>query len=141
MKNSLKLLAVILVAVFTLTGCGGSKENKLIATKTEDFMEEKCNETLEIFFKEDKPDKATYYFEFESKKKAEAMKSLFDLSMDEDEDEENELKGVEIELDGKTLIMKYDSKAFKKMMEDEDEVEMTKEGMKKELESEGYKVK
>ena len=135
MKNSLKFIAVILLSLFTLVGCGG--KNKLVATKTEDFMDEKCNEKIEIFFKDDKPDRAVYYFEFESEKSAKDMKSI----MDPDTDDDKELEGIEIELDGKTLIMKFDNKAFQEMLEDEDEEDMTKEGMKKSLEDDGYKVK
>ena len=68
MKKTLKIIAIIaimLVAVFALTGCG----NKLIATKDVEGTESepKHSEKIEISFKDDKVNKVKMTYTFDNK--------------------------------------------------------------------------
>lgn len=135
MKKSLKILliiAFIATLLLTLTGCG----NKLVATKTTNEDGTEYNEKLEISFKKDKIDKVKWTYTFENEEDAETMKGYSDLMFaffGED------VEGLDIEQNGKKIIMKLDEEMFAKMEGNDSEV--SKEELKEELEEEGYTVK
>lgn len=134
--KALLMVAVIIVALFALTGCG----DKLVATKTteeEGLTGEvvKYEEKIEIKFKDDKVNSVKMTFKFEDKEQAETMKSMFDLMaamMDEDLE-------MEVKQSGKKLTIELDEEAYSKMSGEE--TNMSKDDIKKSLEEDGYKVK
>ena len=139
MKKTLKILllvAFMAVILFALTGCG----NKLVATKeTEDSEMGTIKEKYEYTFKKDKIDSVKAIYTFEDKEKAEdaekelnAMMALMSAFSDEEID-------MEVERSGKKVTMKLDASTFASM-EGED-VSVSKDELKEQLEEEGYKVK
>lgn len=134
--KALLMVAVIIVALFALTGCG----DKLVATKTteeEGLTGEvvKYEEKIEIKFKDDKVNSVKMTFKFEDKEQAETMKSMFDLMaamMDEDLE-------MEVKQSGKKLTIELDAEAYSEMSGEE--ANMSKDDIKKSLEEDGYKVK
>lgn len=134
--KALLMIAVIIVALFALTGCG----DKLVATKTteeEGLTGEvmKYEEKIEIKFKDDKVNSVKMTFKFEDKEQAETMKSMFDLMtamMDED-------SAMEVKQSGKKLTIELDAEAYSEMSGEE--ANMSKDDIKKSLEEDGYKVK
>lgn len=134
--KALLMVAVIIVALFALTGCG----DKLVATKTteeEGLTGEvvKYEEKIEIKFKDDKVNSVKMTFKFEDKEQAETMKSMFDLMtamMDED-------LAMEVKQSGKKLTIELDAEAYSEMSGEE--TNMSKDDIKKSLEEDGYKVK
>ena len=140
MKKSLKILllvAIMLVMVLALTGCG----NKLVATKESeetglDGTTMKYEEKIEVTFKKDKINSVKMTYKFEDEKSAESMKAMFDLVKAFGGEE---LK-IDVEQKGKTLVIDLDAEAYAEMAEGE-EADMTKAELKAELEEQGYKVK
>ncbi len=140
MKKTLKILALIailLVAVLALTGCG----NKLIATKDVEATSSapKHSEKIEMSFKDDKVNKVkmTYIFDNkdDAKEFADSYNALLSLaSAFTSEDEEISLPTMEQK--GKKAIMEVDSEMYSEMGGD-----MTKDDFKASLEEEGYNVK
>lgn len=134
--KALLMVAVIIVALFALTGCG----DKLVATKTteeEGLTGEviKYEEKIEIKFKDDKVNSVKMTFKFEDKEQAETMKSMFDVMtamMDED-------LAMEVKQSGKKLTIELDEEAYSEMSGEESN--MSKKDIKKSLEEDGYKVK
>lgn len=141
MKKTLKiiaLIAIMLVAVLALTGCG----NKLVATKDVEgtSSEPKHSEKIEISFKKDKV-KMIYTFDNkdDAKKFVDSYNALIALaSAFTSEDEKNSLPTIEQK--GKKTIIEMDAKMYAEMS-GETEAGMTKEEVKASLEKQGYKVK
>lgn len=136
MKKSLKILLIVACMaslLLALTGCG----NKLVATKetTENGMT--FEEKIEVSFKKDEIDKVKMTYTFDDEDTAKTMKSYMDLMFAFAGDE---LDGFEVEQKGKKIIMELDAKAFA-TMEGEDDLKVSKEELKEELEEQGYKVK
>lgn len=141
MKKTLKiiaLIAIMLVAVLALTGCG----NKLVATKDVEgtSSEPKHSEKIEISFKKDKV-KMIYTFDNkdDAKKFVDSYNALIALaSAFTSGDEKNSLPTIEQK--GKKTIIEMDAKMYAEMS-GETEAGMTKEEVKASLEKQGYKVK
>jgi len=141
LKKTLKiiaLIAIILVAVLALTGCG----NKLVATKDVEgtSSEPKHSEKIEISFKKDKV-KMIYTFDNkdDAKKFVDSYNALIALaSAFTSGDEKNSLPTIEQK--GKKTIIEMDAKMYAEMS-GETEAGMTKEEVKASLEKQGYKVK
>ena len=145
MKKTLKvslLIACLLVVLLALTGCGG---NKLVATKEVEATEEtaKYTEEIEVSFKNDKIDNVKMTFIFEN---ADTAKKYVDdynamIEMLQKLDEESKTNIPKLTQKGKKAIMELDAKTFAEMAGNEEEVNMTKEELRKSLEEDGYKVK
>ncbi len=145
MKKTLKvslLIACLLVVLLALTGCGG---NKLVATKEVEATEEtaKHTEEIEVSFKNDKIDNVKMTFIFEN---ADTAKKYVDdynamIEMLQKLDEESKTNIPKLTQKGKKAIMELDAKTFAEMAGNEEEVNMTKEELRKSLEEDGYKVK
>ena len=139
MKKTLKGLALALVMsliVISLTGCGS---DKLVATKTtEDEMMGNYKEEITMTFKNDKVETIEMSMEFDNEETAQGMYGLLSLGMSMDEN--GELEGMEVEQDGKKIIMTMDAQAYASSEGVSDE-EMTKEALKEALEEDGYTVK
>ncbi|MBR2241043.1 MAG: hypothetical protein IJ890_06675 [Clostridia bacterium] len=130
--KSFLLIAVMMLFLTVLTGCGENK--KLVATKdTEDSLYGKYSETVEITFKDKKADKIVMTKDLESQEKA---NSIGDLLKYLDEDEMN---GLKIEQDGKKIITTFEPSTF---IQEQNlkESNLSRESLKKELEEEGYKI-
>ena len=144
MKKTLKiiaLIAIMLVAVFALTGCG----NKLVATKDVEGTESepKHSEKIEISFKDDKVNKVKMTYTFDNKddtkKFVDSYNAILSLaSAFASGDEKVSLPTMEQK--GKKAIMEMDAKMYSEMS-GETEAGMTKDEVKASLEKEGYKVK
>lgn len=136
MKRTAKSLFLALVMgllLFALTGCGS---NKLVATKsTEDDYMGKYEEKIEISFKDNKANEIVWTMEFEEEEKAKSVASVFELASSSEE-----MKGMEVEQDGKKIVLKMDAETFASQ-EDLDDDSLSKDEMKKSLEDDGYKVK
>lgn len=136
MKKTVKsplLLVFMAVMLFALTGCGN---NKLIATKStsaEDSMSGACEEKIEVTFKKDKAEKIVWTMEFEDESNASTMAGLYKLAS-------SEIGDIEIEQDGKKVILTMDSNVFAKSS-DLKEDDLTRESITKTLEDEGYTIK
>ena len=144
MKKTLKiiaLIAIMLVAVLTLTGCG----NKLVATKDVEATstEPKHSEKIEISFKDDKVNKVKMTYTFENKDDAkefvDSYNALISLASAFASEEES-VSLPTMEQNGKKAIIEMDSEMYSEMSE-ETESEMTKDEIKESLEEEGYTVK
>ena len=144
MKKTFKiiaLIAIMLVAVLALTGCG----NKLVATKDVEATSTapKHSEKVEISFKNDKVNKVKMTYTFDNKDDAKkfvdsynAILSLANAFASGDE-------GISLptmEQKGKKAIMEMDAKMYSEMG-GETEGSMTKDEVKASLEDVGYKVK
>lgn len=145
MKKTLKvslLIACLLVVLLALTGCGG---NKLVATKEVEATEEtaKHTEEIEVSFKNDKIDNVKMTFIFENadtaKKYVDDYNAMFEML--KKLDEESKINIPKLTQKGKKAIMELDAKTFAEMAGNEEEVNMTKEELRKSLEEDGYKVK
>ena len=145
MKKTLKvslLIAFLLVVLLALTGCGG---NKLVATKEVEATEEtaKHTEEIEVSFKNDKIDNVKMTFIFENadtaKKYVDDYNAMFEML--KKLDEESKINIPKLTQIGKKAIMELDAKTFAEMAGNEEEVNMTKEELRKSLEEDGYKVK
>ena len=144
-SKKLKLMVGALVVMMmgaTLTGCGG---NKLVATKEVEATEEtaKHTEEIEVSFKNDKIDNVKMTFIFEN---ADTAKKYVDdynamIEMLQKLDEESKTNIPKLTQKGKKAIMELDAKTFAEMAGNEEEVNMTKEELRKSLEEDGYKVK
>lgn len=144
LKKTLKiiaLIAIMLVAVLALTGCG----NKLVATKDVEgtSTEPKHSEKIEISFKNDKVNKVKMTYTFDNKDDAKkfvdsynAILSLANAFASGDE----KVSLPTMEQKGKKAIMEMDAKMYSEMS-GETEAGMTKDEVKASLEKEGYKVK
>lgn len=144
LKKTLKiiaLIAIMLVAVLALTGCG----NKLVATKDVEgtSTEPKHSEKIEISFKNDKVNKVKMTYTFDNKDDAKkfvdsynAILSLASAFASGDES----ISLPTMEQKGKKAIMEMDAKMYSEMS-GETEAGMTKDEVKASLEKEGYKVK
>lgn len=144
LKKTLKiiaLIAIMLVAVLALTGCG----NKLVATKDVEgtSTEPKHSEKIEISFKNDKVNKVKMTYTFDNKDDAKkfvdsynAILSLANAFASGDES----ISLPTMEQKGKKAIMEMDAKMYSEMS-GETEAGMTKDEVKASLEKEGYKVK
>lgn len=144
LKKTLKiivLIAIMLVAVLALTGCG----NKLVATKDVEgtSTEPKHSEKIEISFKNDKVNKVKMTYTFDNKDDAKkfvdsynAILSLANAFASGDES----ISLPTMEQKGKKAIMEMDAKMYSEMS-GETEAGMTKDEVKASLEEEGYKVK
>ena len=144
MKKTLKiivLIAIMLVAVLALTGCG----NKLVATKDVEgtSTEPKHSEKIEISFKNDKVNKVKMTYTSDNKDDAKkfvdsynAILSLANAFASGDES----ISLPTMEQKGKKAIMEMDAKMYSGMS-GETEAGMTKDEVKASLEEEGYKVK
>lgn len=145
MKKTLKvslLIACLLVVLLALTGCGG---NKLVATKEVEATEEtaKHTEEIEVSFKNDKIDNVKMTFIFENADTAKKYVNDYNaiIEMFQKLDEESKTNIPKLTQKGKKAIMELDAKAFAEMAGNEEEVNMTKEELRKSLEEDGYKVK
>lgn len=141
MKKTLKVLvivALLLVMVLALTGCG----NKIVATKTEEVDGKEVEQKIEITLKKDKVDKVKMTMKFDDKETAEKYKKQLDGIMTM----ASAFGGEEIDLDtkvkGKKLVINLDAKEFATLSEvDVSEEKVDKDELKKSLEEDGYKVK
>lgn len=145
MKKTLKviaLIAIMLVAVLALTGCG----SKLVATKDVEATETdpKHSEKIEISFKNDKVNKVkmTYIFENkdDAKKFVDSYNAILGLAKAFATEGDKEISLPTMEQKGKKAIMKMDSKMYSEMG-GETEAGMTKDEVKASLEEKEYKVK
>ena len=119
MKKTLKiivLIAIMLVAVLALTGCG----NKLVATKDVEgtSTEPKHSEKIEISFKNDKVNKVKMTYTFDNKDDAKkfvdsynAILSLANAFASGDE----KVSLPTMEQKGKKAIMEMDAKMYSEM--------------------------
>ena len=134
--KSAALLLIMAIALVLLTGCGG---NKLVATKTtDDATIGSYKEEIVMTFKNDKVNEIEMSMEFDDEDKAKGRYSLYNIGASMSDDES--LKGMKVEQKGKKLVIKMDAKAYADS-EGVSEDEMTKDALKAELESQGYKVK
>ena len=141
MKKTIKialLLALMTLALFVLAGCGG---DKLVATKSTDDYMGKYEEKVEVTFKDDKVSEIKMTYTFEDEENAKSMKDMYSMftAMDGEEGAEA-LKGMDVQQDGKKVVITMDAKAFAES-EGAKEEEMTKDAIKAELEEAGYTVK
>ena len=144
MKKTLKiiaLIAIMLVAVLALTGCG----NKLVATKDVEgtSSEPKHSEKIEISFKKDKVNKVKMIYTFDNKDDAKKFVDSYNAlialaSAFTSGDEKISLPTIEQK--GKKTTIEIDAKMYAEMS-GETEAGMTKEEVKASLEKQGYKVK
>lgn len=144
MKKTLKviaLIAIMLVAVLALTGCG----NKLVATKDVEgtSSEPKHSEKIEISFKKDKVNKVKMTYTFDNKDDAkkfvDSYNALIALASAFTSGDET-ISLPTIEQKGKKTIIEMDAKMYSEMGGDT-EAGMTKDEVKASLEKQGYKVK
>lgn len=129
--KQISLIAIMLILVFALTGCG----NKMIATKTIDEDGVKAKLKYEIQFENDKVSNIKMITEYESKEDAdEAFESLeFINTLAENEEDK-----LNIEQDGNKVIMVLTGEQYGELSTEE---EMTKKAIKANLEEEGFKVR
>lgn len=139
MKKTLKVLLLVAfmsLVLFALTGCG----DKLVATReTEDSEMGNIEEKIEVTFKKDKINTVKMTYKFEDKETAEKAEKQFNALMALASAYGDEEIDVEVKRSGKKVTMKLDASAYASM-EGED-VEVSKDELKEELEEEGYKVK
>lgn len=134
MKKTLKallLVAFMLVTLLALTGCG----DKLVATRETEEMGMKMEEEIEVSFKDDKVNKVKMTYTFDSKEQAEAMKSLFTLGMSMN----GETTNLDIKQKGKKLTIEADAEAYAELAGED--VDISKDELREQLEEEGYTVK
>ena len=134
MKKTLKallLVAFMLVTLLALTGCG----DKLVATRETEEMGMKTEEEIEVSFKDDKVNKVKMTYNFDSKEQAEAMKSLFTLGMSMN----GETTNLDIKQKGKKLTIEADAEAYAELAGED--VDISKDELREQLEEEGYTVK
>ena len=127
MKKLLKgaiLVALMLVMVITLSGCG----NKLVATKTSTENGVEMQEKHELKFKGNKLDTIKMTYEFSDEESAAMMGGLMKLAI------------PDTEVDGKKVTMNLSAEDYAEELVGSEE-EMTKEAIKASLEEEGYTVK
>ena len=127
MKKILKgtiLVALMLVMVITLSGCG----NKLVATKTSTENGVEMQEKHELKFKGNKLDTIKMTYEFSDEESAAMMGGLMKLAI------------PDTEVDGKKVTMNLSAEDYAEELVGSEE-EMTKEAIKASLEEEGYTVK
>lgn len=143
MKKTVKiaiLVSIMAAMVVLLTGCGG---DKLVATKTEDGLEQK----VEVTFKNDKASEIVMTMETNSEEEAEEAADMYKgimamaSGMAEEGGEEVDL-GMEVEAKGKKLIIKMNAEAFMEQYgEDVSDEELTREALEKSLEESGFTIK
>lgn len=149
--KKLSIIALMLVMVITLVGCGKKEDeekkeekvddNTIIATKESETEGIKYTEETEIKLKDKKVDTVKMSMEFETEEMAKEMKTQTDASLEIIKSTMGDI-GMKISLDGKKVIMELDAAAFSTMAGvDVTEEEVTKADLKAELEKEGYKVK
>lgn len=134
MKKTLKsllLVSFMLVILLALTGCG----DKLVATRETEEMGMKMEEKIEVSFKDDKVNKVKMTYTFDSKEQAEAMKSLFTLGMSMN----GETTNLDIKQKGKKLTIEADAEAYAELAGED--VDISKDELREQLEEEGYTVK
>ena len=134
MKKTLKsllLVSFMLVILLALTGCG----DKLVATRETEEMGMKIEEEIEVSFKDDKVNKVKMTYTFDSKEQAEAMKSLFTLGMSMN----GETTNLDIKQKGKKLTIEADAEAYAELAGED--VDISKDELREQLEEEGYTVK
>ena len=134
MKKTLKallLVAFMLVTLLALTGCG----DKLVATRETEEMGMKTEEEIEVSFKDDKVNKVKMTYNFDSKEQAEAMKSLFTLGMSMN----GETTNLDIKQKGKKLTIEADAEAYAELAGED--VDISKDELREQLEEAGYTVK
>lgn len=144
MKKTLRiiaLIAIMLVAVLALTGCG----NKLVATKDVEGTSTapKHSEKVEISFKDDKVNKVKMTYTFDNKDDAKKFVDSYNAILSLANAVASEDKSISlptIEQKGKKTIMEMDAKMYSEMGGDTS-AGMTKDEIKASLEEEGYKVK
>ena len=127
MKKLLKgaiLVALMLVMVVALTGCG----NKLVATKTSTENGVEMKEKHELKFKGDKLDSIKMTYEFSDEASAAMMGGFMKLAF------------PDTEIDGKKVTMNLSAEDYATELVGSDE-DMSKEAIKASLEAEGYTVK
>lgn len=144
MKKTLKALvviAVMLVMLVALTGCG----NKIVATRESEQSGIKYEEKVEISLKKKKIDKVKMTMKFEDKDTAEKMKQQLDGLMSMASALGGGDMGLNIEQKGKEVMMELDAATFSSMADvDVTETELSKDdikALKESLKEEGYKVK
>lgn len=126
MKKLLKgaiLIALMLVMVVALTGCG----NKLVATKTSNEDGVEMKEKHELSFKGDKLDTIKMTYEFSDEASAAMMGGFMKLAF------------PDTEVNGKKVTMNLSAEDYASELGDSDG--MTKDAIKASLEEEGYTVK
>ena len=134
MKKTLKsllLVSFMLVILLALTGCG----DKLVATRETEEMGMKIEEEIEVSFKDDKVNKVKMTYTFDSKEQAESMKSLFTLGMSMN----GETTNLDIKQKGKKLTIEADAEAYAELAGED--VDISKDELREQLEEEGYTVK
>ena len=139
MKKTLKLLAVVavlLVMLIALTGCG----NKIVATRETEDGGVSYEEKLEIKLKDDKINNVKVTMTFEDKETAEKMKVQLDAAMAMITAFSGGDSGMEIKQESKKIIIELDAEQYADMYGAEIE-EISKDELKAQLEEEGYKVK
>lgn len=139
MKKTLKLLAVVavlLVMLIALTGCG----NKIVATRETEDGGVSYEEKLEIKLKDDKINNVKVTMTFEDKETAEKMKVQLDAAMAMITAFSGGDSGMEIKQKSKKIIIELDAEQYADMYGAEIE-EISKDELKAQLEEEGYKVK
>ena len=139
MKKTLKLLAVVavlLVMLIALTGCG----NKIVATRETEDGGVSYEEKLEIKLKDDKINNVKVTMTFEDKETAEKMKVQLDAAMAMITAFSGGDSGMEIKKKSKKIIIELDAEQYADMYGAEIE-EISKDELKAQLEEEGYKVK
>lgn len=127
MKKILKgviLVALMLVMVVALTGCG----NKLVATKTSTENGVEMKEKHELKFKGDKLDSIKMTYEFSDEASAAMMGGFMKLAF------------PDTEIDGKKVTMNLNAEDYASQLENSEE-DMSKAAVKASLEADGYAVK
>lgn len=135
MKKTLKIsliFAVLAMFMLSLTGCAGKK---LVATKktsADDSLFGAYEERIEITFKKDQADKIVWTMEFEDEDTAKTVAGFYEMA-------KSEINGLEINQDGKKIVLKMNAKDFADSSSLKDD--LSRDGMKKSLEEAGYTVK
>lgn len=132
MKKTVKVLLLVAfmsLVLFALTGCG----DKLVATRETEEMGMTYEEEVEVKFKDDKVNSVKMTYKFDDKETAEGMAALLKMFMAEED------MGMDIKQSGKKIVMELDAEAYADMAGED--IDITKDELREELEEEGYKVK
>lgn len=148
MKKNILTIAVLLVAVVSLTGCG-SKDKKLTCTVTSDKAEGALllgdSQKVEVTFKDDKASKISMEMTLkaESKEEAEEYKTQYDQLLDMSSS--SEYVKTTTKVDGTSLVVISEIEDISKLSEEDQKdavgEDITYDGLKKSFEEQGYTCK
>ena len=135
MKKTIKqlaLIAIVLLLVFSLAGCG----NKLVATKTENEDGVKVDYKYVLQFKKDKLSDVEMIAEFEKEEDADEAMETFEMISSLMGSEENK---IECKQSGKKITATLTPEFFANLTLQEED--LSKDTIKEALENEGFEVK